>query len=273
MTSPQKYKPQEFKSPPKITQDSPIKKSSPQIFSPNPIKLLDDNQMIPKSQFYQTTKFDTNTRLFGRESVIAPKKRIGGELTKIPRHRRTHTDSKNFANIQKVPLKSKNENSEEKVQIIENIENYNIPEEVKNENCEIVNPPKVIDKMEEKIDQQIKQAEELIAKVTQNAIEMEELDLDNEDQLNEANLSGENLSDGDAEKEIEVTIGEICKDIAILVTSDYHLFGWPLDMLPPDVTKGMKFSFLIKRNTNSEVLRKNTIYTQQNEIAKLVQDD
>ena len=232
-----------------------------------------DNEKI----FCRTTKITSNL-LFGRGSVLPTKKRIGEEGTKIKRHMRTLTDSNKFlgkftGNAPPSPSKAvgKRRSSEEKIQIIETLDNPDM-EDSKGGGDKVTSPQ--VDKMADKIDKQIKQAEELIAKVAQNRIDDEELDLESErdpDKL-EGSVIDEDEPE-ESEKEMEVTIGEIMKDVAILVTSEHYLFAWPLDMLPKDAKKGMRFSLLIKRNNNSEVLRKNAVYTQQNEILKLLQKE
>ena len=154
------------------------------------------------------------------------------------------------------------------MQIVERLEESD-SEEMKND----LDKPK-FDEFTTKVDEQIKQSEELIAKVMENQIEINDIDFDNEkDSNNELNENiSINESVDEAAKEIDVTVGEVLNDIAILITSELHLFAWPLDMLPQDVKKGEKFSLFIKWNPNSEILRRNAICTQQNEILKELQN-
>ena len=231
-----------------------------------------------KELFYQTTKFKPNN-LFGRESLLQVKKRIGAEATKVPHHRRMLTESKALPNLLDKkflhPKPAKRENrrrgSEERVQIIEPLEN---PEGVEECKSDIIAAN--IEGINDKIDRQIFQAQQLIAKVTQNNIDMDEIDLeDTNSPVPESPFPNAEEEHDDpsikldtAENIIDITVGEVLKDVAILVTSEYHLFAWPIDMLPRGVKKGYRLSFLITRNNDSELLRKNSIFTQQNEILK-----
>ncbi len=70
----------------------------------------------------------------------------------------------------------------------------------------------------------------------------------------------------DNETELEVTVGTVGADAVILVTRDSFLILWPRDMLPTDVKAGNRFSMMVKRNTNSEALRENSIWTFQNQV-------
>ena len=224
--------------------------------------------------FCRTTKLK-GINMIGRDSALQFKKRIGGEGTKVPHHRRIMTDSKGlpqFVERRLSPTKSpqrfgleRRRNSDEKVRIIETLENPDGLEECKSDIIAFN-----VDKMSEKIDRQIKQAEELVAKVTQDRIDIDDLDLEESGKNSLLEQDAQNSDNIEDEKEMEVTVGEVLKDIAVLVTSEYYLFAWPLDMLPKNIKKGIKLSILIKRNNNSEVLRKNSIYTQQNDILKLI---
>lgn len=244
-----------------------------------PEKLQAEPEELPgnfnedKGFAYRTTKL-AGIKFFGRESLLQTKKRIGGEGTKVPHHRRIMTDCKALAKFVEnrakqtpvaKPKLEKRLSGDQRVQIIETLDDPDALDD--NKSCPI--PPKA-EKIADKIDQQMIQAEQLIAKVTQDRIDIDDIDLEEGD--NEESLSGEGRSEADEdEKEIDVTVGEVLKDIAVLITSEYHLFAWPLDMLPRDIKKGAKLSFLIKRNSNSEVLRKNAICTQQSDIKRQLQ--
>eukprot|EP00826_Nyctotherus_ovalis_P022069 TRINITY_DN1722_c0_g1_i10.p2 TRINITY_DN1722_c0_g1~~TRINITY_DN1722_c0_g1_i10.p2 ORF type:complete len:238 (-),score=80.69 TRINITY_DN1722_c0_g1_i10:132-845(-) len=229
-----------------------------------PLDDLKDEDDSAENKFGKTAKLEG--LFFGRETIGQGKKRIGQGGTKIPHHKRTRTELPPTKN-QVLMGKPKYREFEDKVQIVEPLEDSN-SEEAKGD----LERPK-LDEFTSKVDQQIRQSEELIAKVMEDQIEMNDFESDNE---RHSNILDENISVNDtvdeSVREVDVTVGEILNDIAILITTELHLFAWPLDMLPQDVKKGEKFSLLIKWNPNSEVLRKNTIYTQQNEILKELQN-
>lgn len=207
--------------------------------------------------------------VFGRSSPLQFKKRIGVGNTKVQLHRRTMTEGQAIAKKeekesprQKLPgvgneLYGGNEDNKEKVQIIEALE---APEEEEEEKVEKNSNDM---QMEDKIKKQIRQAEELITKFTQDRIEVDDF---NSEGSNMLSPNDQSMGNDNSEKEIDVTVGDIQNSIAILVTKECYLIGWPLDMLPKDVRKGNKFSILVKRNENSEVLRENAIWTAQNQI-------
>ncbi len=231
-----------------------------------------------KEMFYKTTKLK-GINLYGRESLLQPKKRLGGESTKVPRHRRTATDSKaeilaRFAE-RRTPMNEEGKcgferrrNSVEKVQIIEALEN---PDDLDDCKSDIVASKTKMDQLTEKVDRQMLQAERLVAKVTQDGIDIDELDLNaaqsSESGGVESQASPTTHAVGEEdERATDITVGEVLRDIAVLITAEYNLFAWPLDMLPRDIKKGTKLAITIRRNTGAEMLRRSAVCALQSGI-------
>ncbi len=151
----------------------------------------------------------------------------------------------------------------ERVQIIEDLDSPLATDEAKGSDmCKDTDR-----RRHDRVTKQIVEAEELIAQLAKTSIDMECFNSPHEDPLN-IGVDDEDVDD--AETELEVTVGSIECDTALLVTSDRFLIVWPTEMLPGDVRQGQKFMIVIRRNSNSEALRENAVWTLQNQIAALV---
>lgn len=233
-----------------------------------------------KELFYKTTRLK-GTNLFGRESLLLqPKKRIGENVTKVPHHCRMLTDSKaqllakfSEKRLDMAEPARKRRGSMDRVQIVEVLDDG--ADDCKSD---VIN----MDSLEARVDRQIVEAEELVRKVTENGLDAEDcfvprrdtgMSPERESKESFAEENDDANEEPGEEREMGVTVGEVMKDIAVFVTEDYHLFAWPLDMLPAGVTKGAKLSLLMKRNTNSEFLRKNAIRAKQSEILQSIPNE
>lgn len=254
-------------------------------------KIIAEELVIPKLESQFEKDYHNRRASLSQQAQISPKifnarlspeqkykKKISIGNTIKAGHRRIKTETQLNSNIivrkpneisnnnNKWPIEDKNylysndEENKEKIQIIEALET---PEENEEEKNEVDDQNNI---REEKIKMQIKQAEEIISKFTKERIEDDSF---NSQQSNKIGLNsqGENsLKVDETEKEIEVTVGDLPGNMAILITKECFIINWPIDMLPKDVKRGDKFSILVKRNENSEVLRENSIWTLQNQI-------
>ena len=226
----------------------------------------DDEQLLVyrKAKISQRMMISSNTA--ARDLQLQFKKRCA--LPKTGHHKRTLTDNANTKKDEipsakrqgrKFSFFDNNKDDKQQVQIIEELDIPSVEEDKRDTRRSVQTEDRTRD---EKIKKQIEEAEDLVAKFSQNA----ELFAESGDELN-MSMYGSNAADEEHETEMEITVGSIRSDIAVVVTKDSFLIVWPIEMLPKDVKKGDKYSILIKRNINSEVLRENSLWTMQSQIS------